>query len=282
MQFNKHDEKQRYYRELEKKWAEAYNRLRKPEYEPLEKPYAIGWDVFLDIHPNVKMDEHRVNILRQVVGILNLHRIYFTRKVNVVKFFRRNKYEFSNILYQASQEDVFTHYYDKFDYWYWKSISWKQYEGLSEQLKKYFTPYDSYRGRHGYEKRARVNFYAFNYSHNENDYIVVKVKRAFATKRVIPDGEAQATYWKNWQILRNSGYWNGSWHWRAELPKDRKKWKDALKAILRVKDYKDYSMIEGMPTEAELFYNDIREYISSYSDVEEEIFVKHKLFKRKY
>lgn len=277
MRPNKYREREKYYRKLEKEMVQARQKMLKPQYEPLEKPYAMGWNVYLDIHPNIKLDAHRVGILKEIVALLNLKRVYFTRKVDVIKFFRKSKYKFSEILQYAFEEKIFTHYFDKWDYWRWKSISFKMYEKLPEHLKKYFILYDSYRGWRRFEKRARVNFSAFNYSHNENDYVVVKIKQAYATKRAVPDGEAESIYERAWLTLKHSGYWGSYYHWKEGQPKERKKWKSTLKTVTRLGDYQDYNW--DIATSGAAEWIPIKD---SFSDLEEELLVKNKIFKHKH
>lgn len=296
MKPNKYDERNRWYRKLEKERIEAWKRIRKPEYVPLEKPYAMGWNIYLDVHPNCKMDDYRMGILREIVGMLNLKRVYFTRKVDVVKYFRKYKYNYSNVVTYAQGEEIFIDHYHKYDALRWQTIGWKAYNSLPEHLKKYFVPsmrcVGKVNGEMQYRMRGMVNLGAFNYSHNINDYVVVRVKRAYATKRAIPDSEAQSTYRKNTDILSSGGYFGYRYNWRLDgLPKPRKKWKGALRAVARLKDYNDYwglDLIDPDMTEEEQWNLDLigdeprNSGIVSYSDLEEEILVKHKIFKHKY
>jgi hypothetical protein len=204
---------------------------RQKEYIPLEKPIFAGWDM------SVVVDGFRKDRqdLEAVIAAIGWSSCIFIRNVSHIRSLRRSNHSFFEYLTIRS-----AHYNGGNS-----RISTNTYEGLTEEVKKYFgrVCYD-YLGiaREAYELKWNFPFYALK----------VSVKKSYYKYKVVYDTVAQSEYEK----LDNRLYLVDCKAWRSRyrdsfVKANKAAWKDTLKSIVG----NQYSPDEVIDNYSEIFKN---------------------------
>lgn len=156
---------------------EKYEQLRVESYNvelvERKKPRFAGWDISLELTEGGKIRKDALEIL-EVLTILNLDRVVFTRDIATIKEVRRVKYSLNSFKHYAFNN---------------RHISNKTYHNLSERLKTLFYP--DYFNKYSTPDKPRYRVYD---GHFPWYACRLRVRKAYYRYDVIPNSIAQSEY----------------------------------------------------------------------------------------
>lgn len=214
------------YLRLDRKRDQLRKEFRKPTLIPLTEKIMMGWDVSLELIPNISISDE-APILNQVLTVLKLNEPIFIKNVKWLKQIRKNAYSFTKYVDDA-------HLYG-LSYWFRlrKRITEKEYLSLTPQLKHYF--YKQYLISDYYEQKKPYKL-SERYFHFYN--LKFRVRKSYATHQAIPDHRLEYEDTRITYFLEDEVHFYGSkngfhkdWSYNKDITRYRAKrrsWKAAL------------------------------------------------------
>ena len=212
-------------RRLQEKRDDLKKQSREVEYVPLEKPIFAGWDINIGLTESGRLRKDSQEV-QKILNILNLSRGIFTIEVKYIRHIRNNNY---------ALESRKTYYRDILGLCYLdfssdRHISWREYDKLPENLKKWF-----------YEDR----YHKYStWSNNKNYYGVVSnfpwyecrlvITRSYYHYKKVYNSVAQSEHAKldgNLYLVDRKTW--GRYSWRDCFADSNKAaWKNSLRRIV--------------------------------------------------
>jgi hypothetical protein len=206
---NKQEQKLKYLRRLD-----AYQDTldtHTVEYIPVEKPFFVGWDVYITLSESGMRRRDAPDILA-VLDILGASKKQFTKSVRFIRYLRRFHY---SVELTAGQYE-YKHYRWRhpnscyFPYWYQTGlnayyIDERKFEQVPAHLRHYFyEDKDSY-----YRKYVRHKVYRLSFMNSFPLYeLVYKVEKSYANALGVPRGDDISEDNMISDILSNNHYWS--------------------------------------------------------------------------
>jgi len=203
---NKQEEKQKALRRLRIRQDELD--WKGVEYVPVEKPFFMGWDVYVDLSESGKRRRDAPDLM-QVLHLIEATKKRFTKCVKYIRYLRKNGYS-----YEVTENSVFdyrtwtAHKQHEYLPYYHQTlrtlyITESEFEHVKGPIRKYFYRTNRYWWRTYDDKVYKVDESVF-----PTYELVYKVEKAYANARGIPKGEEWGEYERIRDILYNSNYYS--------------------------------------------------------------------------